>query len=175
MKNSADYEKQAALNTVAAMAAAARTAPKARGIDNIATIVIDDPDTRAQVAAKMVEIARRENRAFCERDAGNIANSPAILVIGVASNPADLNCGMCGCPTCDELKQRGGVCAFNSMDLGIAIGSAAALAAELHMDNRVMYSIARACIELKFFGENVKQALAIPLSVTGKNPFFDRK
>jgi uncharacterized ferredoxin-like protein len=38
-----------------------------------------------------------------------------------------------------------------------------------------MYSIGRACIELKFFSENVKQALAIPLSVTGKNPFFDRK
>ena len=175
MKNSADYEKQAALNTVAAMAAAARTAPKARGFDNISTLVIDDPETRAKVAAKMVEIARRENRAFCERDAGNIANSPAILVIGVASNPVDLNCGMCGCPTCDDLKARGGVCAFNSMDLGIAIGSAAALAAQHHMDNRVMYSIARACIELGFFGENVKQALALPLSVTGKNPFFDRK
>ena len=175
MKNSAEYEKQAALNAVAAMAAAARTAPKARGIDNIVTLVIDDPDTRARVAATMKEIARRENRPFCERDAGNIANAPAILVIGVASNPVDLDCGMCGCPTCGDMKARGGVCAFNSMDLGIAIGSAAAMASQLHLDNRVMYSIARACIELKLFPGNVTQALAIPLSITGKNPFFDRK
>ena len=51
MNNSAEYEKHAAVNAVAAMAAAARTAPTARGIDNISTIVIDDPDTRAQVAA----------------------------------------------------------------------------------------------------------------------------
>jgi len=173
--NPADYEKKAALNAVAHMAAAARTAPKTRGLDNISTVIIDDPNVRKIVAAKMKEIAQRENRPFCERDANCIANSPAILVVGVASNPAELNCGMCGCPTCDELRQQHGVCAFNSMDLGIAIGSAAALAAQFHVDNRVMYSIARACIELKFFSESVKQALAIPLSVTGKNPFFDRK
>ena len=157
------------------MAAAARTALKTRGFDNISTVVIDDPDVRKIVMEKMKEIARRENRPFCERDANCIANSPAILVVGVANNPAELNCGMCGCPTCDELRLKGGACAFNTMDLGIAIGSAAALAAQFHIDNRVMYSIARACIELKFFAENVKQALAIPLSVTGKSPFFDRK
>lgn len=173
--NPADYEKQAALNAVAHMAAAARTAPKTRGIDNLSTVIIDDPDVRKIVAEKMKEIAQREDRPFCERDANCIAHSPAILVVGVASNPAELNCGMCGCATCDELCGQQGVCAFNSIDLGIAIGSAAALAAQFHLDNRVMYSIARACIELKFFGENVKQALAIPLSVTGKNPFFDRK
>ena len=175
MKNSSDYEKQAALNTVAHMAAAARTAPKARGIDNISTVVIDDPEVRARLIQKMKEIAKRDNMPFIERDANCIANSPAILVIGVASNPTGLNCGMCGCPNCDALQQKGGVCAYNTMDLGIAVGSAIALAAHFHMDNRVMYSIARACIEMKFFGESVKQALAIPLSVTGKSPFFDRK
>jgi uncharacterized ferredoxin-like protein len=173
--NAADYEKRAALNAVAHMAAAARTAPKTRGLDNIATDVIDDPDVRKIVAEKMKEIARRENRPFCERDANCIANSPAILVVGVADNPAELNCGMCGYPTCDELRAQHGLCAFNSIDLGIAIGSAAAVAAQFHIDNRVMFSIARACLELKFFGEHVKQALAIPLSVTGKSPFFDRK
>ena len=173
--NSADYEKKAALNAIAHMAAVARTAPKTRGLDNLVTIIIDDPDVRKVVAEKMKEIAHRENRPFCERDAYCIANSPAILVVGVASNPAELNCGMCGCETCDELRGQRGVCAFNSIDLGIAIGSAAALAAQFCLDNRVMYSIGRACIDLKFFGENVKQALAIPLSITGKNPFFDRK
>jgi uncharacterized ferredoxin-like protein len=42
------------------------------------------------------------------------------------------------------------------------------------MDNRVMFSIGRACLDLRWFDETVKQALGIPLSVTGKNPFFDR-
>jgi uncharacterized ferredoxin-like protein len=38
-----------------------------------------------------------------------------------------------------------------------------------------MYSIGRAAMDLGLFSKDVKQALGIPLSVTGKNPFFDRK
>jgi uncharacterized ferredoxin-like protein len=38
-----------------------------------------------------------------------------------------------------------------------------------------MYSIGRACLDLGIFDKGVRQALGIPLSVTGKNPFFDRK
>jgi uncharacterized ferredoxin-like protein len=68
-----------------------------------------------------------------------------------------------------------GTCAYNPIDLGIAVGSAVATASDFHTDNRVMYSIGRACLDLKLFSQTVKQALGIPLSVTGKNPFFDRK
>jgi uncharacterized ferredoxin-like protein len=52
---------------------------------------------------------------------------------------------------------------------------AAAVANQFHIDNRIMYSIGRASLDLKLLGENVHQALGVPLSVTGKNPFFDRK
>jgi len=175
MKTSAELEKQAALQVVALMAAAARTAPKGRGIDNIRVLAIDDEPTKQKLIAKMREISAIENRPGLARDAGNIENSPAILVIGVESNPAGLNCGYCGKLTCEELEQRGGVCAFNSMDLGIATCSAAAVAAQHHVDNRLMYSIGRAALDLKMFGEKVKQALGLPLSITGKSPFFDRK
>lgn len=51
----------------------------------------------------------------------------------------------------------------------------AEVAGRLHLDNRVMFSIGRACLDLGLFEPKVKQALGIPLSVTGKNPFFDRK
>jgi uncharacterized ferredoxin-like protein len=72
------------------------------------------------------------------------------------------------------LEAADGVCAFNSIDLGIATASAAEVAGRFHLDNRVMYSIGRACLDLGMFSAKVKQALGIPLSVTGKNPFFDR-
>ena len=39
----------------------------------------------------------------------------------------------------------------------------------------MMYSIGKAALELKLFGDGVKQAIGIPLSAAGKNPFFDRK
>jgi uncharacterized ferredoxin-like protein len=175
MKASSELEKQAAYNIAAAMAAAARTAPKTRGIDNIQAVAIDDENTKQILVSKMIEIARSENRPSFERDANTLAASPVIVVIGVQSNPAGLNCGFCGNPTCDGLKSKGGVCAFNSMDLGIAAGSTAALAANFHVDNRMMFSIGRSCLELKLFPEGVKQAIGIPLSITGKSPFFDRR
>ena len=174
MKISEELEKQATLQVAALMMAAARTAPKTRGIDNIKTAVVDDEPTKQKVIAKMREIAAKESRPSFARDAGSVENSPAMVVIGVESNTAGLNCGFCGKPTCEVLEAAGGVCAFNSIDLGIATASAAEVAGRFHIDNRVMYSIGRACLDLEIFGPKVKQALGIPLSVTGKNPFFDR-
>ena len=175
MKTSLELEKTAAQQVVALMAAAARTAPKTRGIDNIQTIAIDDEPTRRKLIAKMREIGTKENRPSVTRDAGNIENSPAVVVIGVESNTAGLNCGYCGKPSCEALEEADGICSFNSIDLGIAVASAAEVAGRCHIDNRIMFSIGRACLDLGWFGPGVKQALGIPLSVTGKNPFFDRK
>ena len=42
-------EKQAALQVVGLMAAAARAAPKTRGIDNILVLAIEDAPTKQQV------------------------------------------------------------------------------------------------------------------------------
>jgi uncharacterized ferredoxin-like protein len=42
----------------------------------------------------------------------------------VESNTAGLNCGYCGKPSCEALEEADGVCAFNSIDLGIATASA---------------------------------------------------
>jgi uncharacterized ferredoxin-like protein len=175
MKESAELEKQAAYHVATLMAAAARTAPKTRGIDNVQIVAIDDENAKQTLADRMKEIARSENRPSFERDANSLAALPVIVVIGVQANPAGLNCGFCGNPTCDELKAKDGVCSFNSMDLGIAASSAAAIASNFHVDNRMMFSIGRSCLDLKLFAEGVKQAIGIPLSITGKSPFFDRK
>jgi uncharacterized ferredoxin-like protein len=175
MKESAELEREAALQVAALMAAAARTAPKTRGIDNIKVVALESEPMKRKVIAKMKEIAHAEDRPSLERDANNIALSPAFLVIGVESNTAGLNCGFCGQKTCEALEAARGVCAFNSIDLGIAACSAATIANQFHVDNRLMYSIGRACLDLRIFDDKVKQAIGIPLSVTGKNPFFDRK
>ena len=175
MKSSLELEKAAALQVAALMATTARTAPKTRGIDNIKIAAIDDEPTRQKLTAKMREISAKEGRPSFARDAGNIENASAVVVIGVESNPAGLSCGFCGKPTCETLEDARGICAFNSIDLGIATASAAEVAGRLHVDNRVMYSIGRASLELGWLGPRVKQALGIPLSVTGKNPFFDRQ
>jgi uncharacterized ferredoxin-like protein len=138
-------------------------------------VAIDDEPAKQKIIGRMREIAAKENRPSLARDAGNIEASPALVIIGVESNTAGLNCGFCGKPSCEALEQNNGICAFNSIDLGIAAASAAEVAGRFHIDNRLMYSIGRAGLDLGLLGPKVKQALGIPLSVTGKNPFFDRK
>jgi len=175
MRKSTDLERAAVKDVAEFMASAARTAPKTRGMDNIETIVIDDPAEREKLTLKMRELSKSLNKPSMERDAGSIKDSPQVLVIGVKSVPPGLSCDFCGYGTCDALVKSGGVCAFNSIDLGIAVGSAVSIAADFRVDNRVMYSIGKAAMELGLFDKNVKQALGIPLSVTGKSPYFDRK
>ena len=172
---SPELEKEGALEALRLMAVAARTSPKTRGIDNIEMIAVDDEPTKKRLIKKMAEISKSEERPSFARDADSIADAGVILVIGVKSNPAGLNCGFCGYKKCSGLQRSGGVCAYNSADLGIAVSSAVSVAGILHADNRIMYSIGRASLDLKLFSKDVRQALGIPLSVTGKNPFFDRK
>lgn len=175
MKTSTEVETAAGRQIATLMVAAARTAPKTRGVDNIRVVAIEEAAERQQLVAKMREIAAAENRPSLARDAGNIEHSPAVVVLGVADNPAGLNCGYCGKATCEALGESKGICAFNSIDLGIATASAAEVGGRFHADNRVMYSIGRAALDLGWLGKGVNQALGIPLSITGKNPFFDRK
>lgn len=157
------------------MTAAARTAPKTRGIDNIYILILTDKDMQ-KLIPKMLEISRRDNRPSFDRDAKTLQdNVKTCVIIGVKSNPAGLNCGFCGVKTCEELKAKGGICAYNSMDLGIALSSAAGIASRFYIDNRLMYSVGKAALELGLFEKEIKQAIGIPLSATGKNIFFDRK
>ncbi len=59
------------------------------------------------------------------------------------------------------------------IDLGIALGSAVKVASELNVDNRIMYSIGRAAMKIGLMKADEIQG--IPLSIKGKNIFFDRK
>ena len=84
-----------------------------------------------------------------------------------------LNCGHCGFSTCAG-RTEGVPCALNSIDVGIAIGSACATAADLRVDTRVMFSAGLAAQRLNWL-KDCKMVMAIPVSASSKNPFFDRK
>ena len=155
------------------MCTAAKTAPKTRGKDNLVITILTKEDIK-KVISRMKLIAKRDSRPSCERDAENIKKIDQIVIIATKKEYLGLNCGFCGYKTCKDLAKTKGVCAYNSMDLGIALGSSASLAVRLHIDNRLMFSIGKAALELGLLGKNVVQAIGIPLSATGKNPFFDR-
>lgn len=170
-----ETHSQTLIDLAQQLCVAMRTAPKARGRDLLVTAVISGAD-KTRLADTMREIAERDDVAFLERDAENIDDSPVVVLVGSRKEPIGLpHCGFCGFRDCQELKEAGGVCAFNSGDLGIALGSAVGRASELRLDNRIMYSVGKAAIELKLLGADVAIAYGIPLSASGKNIFFDRK
>ena len=165
----------AALETVAElMCLAARTAPKARGLDNL-YIAVFRGEAKSRVTARMRLIATEHNVGFFGRDADNCDAAPLVVLVGTKIGPLGVpHCGFCGFGDCDGCKQAGGICAFNSGDLGIALGSAAAVAARHHADNRMMFSFGRSAVEAGEVPPDVKIAVGMPLSATGKSPFFDR-
>lgn len=156
------------------IAVAARTAPKARGTDNLEIAVLTGDDI-SLVAEKMKRHAAQTGEAFFARDAENILLCEAVVLIGSHVKPLGLNCGYCGFPTCAEKLEHPGVpCFFNANDMGIAIGSAVSKAADFRIDNRVMFSVGNTAKEMNLLPDCV-MVLAIPLTAKGKSPFFDRK
>ena len=174
--NSEDMETRAALDAAARMCAAARTAPKAKGIDRIHTLTLTGGDKDA-VADAMERIGSADGAGFFLRDADNVRAANALVLIGIEEGKRGLNglCGYCHFADCGDCAAHNGACAFDPIDLGIALGSAAAVASDCRVDSRIMFSAGRAAQELGLMGANVKMIHALPVSISGKSPFFDRK
>lgn len=173
---SSEAEKKALAQVAKLMCLAARTAPKAKGVDQVDTLILEDPEDIAKLTAGMRAIAEKnESCAFFNRDANCIekAGGP-VVIFGTKQGNLGMNCGYCGFPTCGDLVKAEGACALTAGDLGIAIGSAVSVAAQHKADNRVMFSIGKTAVELKLFDADIKIAYGVPLSAHGKNPFFDR-
>ena len=167
--------KATVLRVAEEMLTAAVTAPKAHGWDFLEGHILSGDDLNV-LAGHMRDIYRETGADFFDRDAGNVENSECVLILGIRNDPIHLeHCGYCGFADCADMAAAGANCAFNVTDLGIAIGSAVAAAADDRVDNRVLFSAGRAAMSLGLMGEDVHMVMAIPLSVKGKNPFFDRK
>lgn len=132
MVTEAQAVREAVLSAARQMCAAARTAPKACGADSIVTAVLTDHELHA-LADRMeqIESQRASDKPIFRRDAALVAASMAVVLIGSRRIQRGLSpCGLCGHSGCGAALASGGHCAFDDVDLGIAIGSAAALAAD---------------------------------------------
>lgn len=170
--NERDTRHEHLLHVAKQMMVAARTAPKGKGIDIIETLTVTDEEIKV-LSDKMREVAQETGMKFFLRDADNILSAEAIILIGTREQVQGLNCGHCGFPTC-AAKPQSVPCTINSIDVGIAIGSACAAAADNRVDSRVMFSAGLAAQRLDWLA-GCKSVMAIPISASSKNPFFDRK
>lgn len=174
---SKQLEEQAVLQTASRMCAAARTAPKAHGKDTLHTMVLTGEEKDA-LSEKMDAVGLREmgEKAanWYGRDANNVRNAQAVVLIGVDNLHRGVpHCSYCGFADCKACQEANANCAFAYVDLGIAVSSAVSAAAMDQIDCRVMFSVGKAAMEMEYTKEPVMW-LGIPLSVSGKNIFFDR-
>ncbi|NDV82602.1 ferredoxin domain-containing protein [Bacteroides sp. 51] len=160
------------INIAKQMMTAARTAPKGKGIDIIETAIVTGEDIKI-LSDKMIAMVEEHGMKFFLRDADNILSAECLILIGTYEKAQGLNCGHCGFPTCVS-RTPGIPCSLNSIDLGIAIGSACATASDLRVDTRVMFSAGLAAQRLDWLN-GCKMVMTIPISASSKNPFFDRK
>lgn len=170
--NERDCRHEHVINIAKQIMTAARTAPKGKGIDIIEMAVITGEEIK-KLSDKMIAMVEEHGMKFFLRDADNILHAECLLLLGTHEKEQGLNCGHCGFPTCAS-RTAGIPCALNAIDLGIAIGSACATASDLRVDTRVMFSAGLAAQRLNWL-KDCKMVMAIPVSASSKNPFFDRK
>jgi uncharacterized ferredoxin-like protein len=174
LKNEERFRTETVEALAKELALAARTAPKAKGIDLLEILVLTGEDI-VKLSEAMKKIGEREALPGFLRDSENIKKAQAMLLIGTKKKTIGLKyCSFCGFKNCQAAEQAGAICAYNTNDLGVAVGSAVAVAANHRLDNRIMYSVGKTAVETGLLGSEVVVALGIPLSVSGKNPFFDR-
>lgn len=172
IKKPEEFLRNAVVDIAENMIIAAKTAPKGRGAERLAYLLITGNELKI-LSHKMEELSRDNNVPFLARDAVNLLNSDALVLIGATYHPRNVQlCSHCGF-ACDT-KPENTPCAISMVDLGIAIGSAVNMASHYHVDNRVMYSIGLAAVELGLFPKEIRSVYGIPLSVSSKNIFFDR-
>ncbi|HOB41710.1 MAG TPA: DUF2148 domain-containing protein [Bacillota bacterium] len=161
------------------MEISARTAPKAVGKDFVETKVVAGDDLKS-LAEQMELYGQETGKKNYDRDARGVAAAGALLLVGLKdAAPCGLNCGACGYSACADLPDlaegrefAGPICAWRLVDLGIALGSAAKTASIHNVDNRIMYRIGVVARKMGLIDADV--ACGVPLSASGKNPYFDR-
>lgn len=173
--NERDIRSQSVRDLAEAILVAARTAPKAKGRDLVEIAMITDEDIE-RLSETMLQMSAESGMKFLLRDAANILQAEAIIIVGIQSDGSEcgLNCGYCGYKGCAE-KPACAPCVMNGVDVGIAIGAACSKIADYRLDSRVLFSAGWAAKRLQILGEGVDCVFAIPLSSASKNPFFDRK
>ncbi|MCD8078934.1 MAG: DUF2148 domain-containing protein [Bacteroides sp.] len=171
--NERDSRHEHVLNVARQMMTAARTAPKGKGVDLIEIGLVAGEEKLSLLSRTMIDMVEEHGLKFFLRDADNILQAECVVLVGTREQAQGLNCGHCGFQTCAS-RPEGVPCALNSMDVRIAVGSACATAADLRVDTRIMFSAGLAAQRLNWL-EGCKMVLAIPVSASSKNPFFDRK
>lgn len=169
--------------------ASATTAPRVGGVGECTVHVVDDECDIEDLCIK-VESMAGDNKSwqFFKRDAEMLRDADAVLLVTSLrskTDPADINCNMCGKLTCEYLREAeelpseagiaypGPLCIFRANNIAYAIDGMISLARNLGIDYGLFWSAGVAAIRLGLLPKNTGFALGVGISVTEKSPFRD--
>ena len=181
--------KEAARVAARLILASGTTSPRVGGVGECTIHVLDDEcdiEDLCQEMEKMAGIKKSWN--FFKRDAAMLRDADAVLIatsLRSLTDPADINCNMCGKLVCEYLKEEeklpadddvaytGCLCVFRANNIAYAIDGMVSQARNLGIDYGVYWSAGAAAMRTKILPRDTGFALAVGISITEKSPFRD--
>ncbi len=189
MKQFEQHRIEAAKIAARLLLASGTTTPRVGGVGECTIHIIDDPCVIEDLC-QGIENMSSENKSwdFFKRDAAMLRDADAVLVVTslrCISDPADINCNMCGKMTCESLRETeklangadvaftGPLCIFRANNISYAIDGIVSQARNLGIDYGVFWSAGAAAMRMKILPRATGFALAVAISITEKSPFRD--
>lgn len=181
--------KEAARVAASLILASGTTSPRVGGVGECTIHVLDDECDIEDLCQKMEEMAEvKKSWEFFKRDAAMLRDADAVLIttsLRSLTDPADINCNMCGKLVCEYLKEeeklppdpdvafRGPLCTFRANNIAYAVDGMVSQARNLGIDYGVYWSVGAAAMRMKILPRATGFALAVAISITEKSPFRD--
>ena len=181
--------REAARIAARLLLASGTTSPRVGGVGEC-TIHIMDDECDIEDLCQRLEQMSSENKAwdFFKRDAAILRDADAVLLITSLrslTDPADINCNMCGKLTCEYLKEEeklpvepgvafnGPLCIFRANNIAYALDGIVSQARNLGVDYGVYWSAGAAAMKMGLLPRAAGFALGVGISITEKSPFRD--
>ena len=181
--------KEAAKVAARLILASGTTSPRVGGVGECTIHVLDDECDIEDLCQKMEQMAEiKKSWEFFKRDAAMLRDADAVLIttsLRSLTDPADINCNMCGKLVCEYLKEeeklppdpdvafQGPLCVFRANNIAYAVDGMIFQARNLGIDYGVYWSVGAAAMRMKILPRATGFALAVAISITEKSPFRD--
>ena len=189
MRQFEEDRKEAVEIAARLLLASATTTPRVGGVGECTTHILED-ECDIEDLCQQIEKMSEENTAweFFKRDAVILRDADAVLIVTSLrslTDPADINCNMCGKLTCEYLREEeklpqepgiaftGPLCSFRANNISYAIDGIISMARNLGIDYGVYWSAGAAAMRMEIVPKATGFAIGVGISVTEKSPFRD--
>jgi len=184
-----DDRREAAKIAARLLLATATTSPRVGGVGECTIHILDDECDIEDLCQATEQMSGEDGQwGFFKRDAMMLRDSDAVLIvtsIRCLTDPADINCNLCGKLTCEYQRQApkltpapgiaytGPLCLFRANNISYAIETIISTARNMGVDYGIFWSAGAAAMRMKIVPRDTGFCLAVGISITEKSPFRD--